>query len=102
MMSTDFLSVTEVAKLWGVSPRSVRNYCAQGRIPGALLVGKTWNIPSDAFKPRRLNERGLPESALLVRLREEKDWKMKGGIYHKTPAEQPVCPNRLEERSSFC
>ncbi|MEG1335962.1 MAG: helix-turn-helix domain-containing protein, partial [Clostridiales bacterium] len=28
-----YLSVAEVAKKWDISHRSVRNYCAQGRIP---------------------------------------------------------------------
>ena len=40
-----YLSVTEIAKKWNVSERSVRNYCAQGRVIGAFLTGKTWNIP---------------------------------------------------------
>ena len=39
-----FLSATDIAEIWGVSERSVRNYCAQGRVPGAFLTGKTWNI----------------------------------------------------------
>ena len=38
-----FISVKEAAKLWGLSERSVRNYCAQGRAEGAFLTGKTWN-----------------------------------------------------------
>jgi len=37
-----YLSVVEVAKKWGMSERSVRNYCAQGRVEGAFLTGKTW------------------------------------------------------------
>ena len=40
-----FLSVSEIAKKWNISDRSVRNYCAHGRIAGAFLTGKTWNIP---------------------------------------------------------
>ena len=48
-----YLSVTEIAKKWNVSERSVRNYCAQGRVPGAFLTGKTWNIPENAEKPER-------------------------------------------------
>ena len=40
-----YISVTEIAKTWDVSERSVRNYCAQGRVNGAFLTGKTWNIP---------------------------------------------------------
>ena len=43
-----YLSVTEIAKKWDVSERSVRNYCAQGRVNGAFLTGKTWNIPENA------------------------------------------------------
>ena len=51
-----YLSVTEIAKKWNVSERSVRNYCAQGRVPGAFLTGKTWNIPENAEKPERSNK----------------------------------------------
>ena len=36
-----YLPVAEIAKKWDVSERSVRNYCAQGRVNGAFLVGKT-------------------------------------------------------------
>ena len=47
-----YLSVAEIAKKWDVSERSVRNYCAQGRVNGAFLTGKTWNIPENAEKTR--------------------------------------------------
>lgn len=40
-----YRSVNEIAKKWNVSERSVRNYCAHGRVDGAFLTGKTWNIP---------------------------------------------------------
>ena len=43
-----YLSVAQIAAKWNISERSVRNYCAQGRVPGAFLTGKTWNIPEDA------------------------------------------------------
>ena len=48
----DYTSVDEIAKQWEVSPRSVRNYCAQGRIADAVLKGKTWLIPVSAAKPK--------------------------------------------------
>ena len=51
--SMRYLSVAEIAKKWNVSERSVRNYCANGRVPGAFLTGKTWNVPEDAVKPER-------------------------------------------------
>ena len=48
-----YISVAKAAKKWGVSERSVRNYCAEGRVAGARLVGKTWEIPEVAEKPKR-------------------------------------------------
>ena len=61
-----YLSVTEIAKKWNVSERSVRNYCAQGRVDGAFLTGKTWNIPENAEKPERTNKnlKGLKKENL--------------------------------------
>ena len=49
----NYLTASEIAKKWCVSERSVRNYCAQGRVEGAVLNGKTWQIPEDAKKPER-------------------------------------------------
>ena len=43
-----YLLVAEIAKKWNMSERSVRNYCAQDRVKGACLIGKTWNIPENA------------------------------------------------------
>ena len=94
------LSVSKIAALWGVSERSVRNYCAQGRVPGAFLTGKTWNIPADAQKPARANavvkERPRAKSALLDRLTEEMQPKTKGGIYHKVQVELTYNSNHIE------
>ena len=52
-----YRSVNEIAKKWNVSERSVRNYCAQGRVDGAFLTSKTWNIPENAEKPERSNKK---------------------------------------------
>ncbi len=67
-----YLSVTEIAKKWNVSERSVRNYCAQGRVPGAFLTGKTWNIPENAEKPERSNKKTEQPVTLLDILQEQK------------------------------
>lgn len=75
----DIISVKEWAEKHGVSERTVRNYCAQGKIEGAQIVGKTWNIPADVEPPLRKNKGKT--SPLLMRLREEKDSHYKGGIY---------------------
>ena len=91
-----YLSVAEIAELWGVSERSARNYCAQGRVPGAFLTGKTWNIPADATKPMRSNAKATDGSPLLSRLREEKADKVKGGIYQKIQVELTYNSNHIE------
>ena len=73
-----YLSVSETAKKWGVSERSVRNYCAQGRVDGAVLVGKTWRIPQNAEKPDRLNKHSDMPKSLLEVLKAEKAAKLHG------------------------
>lgn len=92
----NFLSVAEVAKLWSMSERSVRNYCAEGRIPGAILVGKTWMIPSDAAKPNRKARTSNSKKTLLYILKLEKESKLKGGIYHKVQIELTYNSNHIE------
>ena len=67
-----YLSVKEVAVLWKTSERSVRNYCANGRVSGAFLTGKTWNIPENAEKPERSNKSKPAPQTLLDILKEEK------------------------------
>lgn len=60
-----YISVSQVADKWGLSDRSVRNYCSQGRIPGVVLVGKTWKIPETAVKPKRKKSAGkIPDDLL--------------------------------------
>ena len=48
-----YQSISEMAKRWNMPTRTIRYYCQIGRIPGAFLTGKTWNIPSDAEQPPR-------------------------------------------------
>ena len=92
----NYLSVSEAAKKWGVSERSVRNYCAQGRVDGAILVGKTWRIPQDAEKPDRLNKHNDMPKSLLEVLKAEKASKLHGGIYHKIQIELTYNSNHIE------
>ena len=65
-----YISVEDAAKKWNVSERSVRNYCAIGKIHGTILAGKTWKIPETAEKPKRKNAK--IKNDLLSVLREEK------------------------------
>ncbi|MCD8369234.1 MAG: Fic family protein [Clostridiales bacterium] len=91
-----YLSVAETAKIWNVSERSVRNYCAQGRVDGAFLIGKTWNIPENAQKPERSNKKKEQPITLLHILQEQKAGKHPGGIYHKTQIELTYNSNHIE------
>ena len=91
-----YLSVAEIAKKWNISERSVRNYCAHGRVPGAFLTGKTWNIPEDAEKPERLNKKKEHPLTLLDILQEQKASKYSGGIYHKTQIDLTYNSNHIE------
>lgn len=91
-----YLSVTEIAQKWGISERSVRNYCATGRIDGAFLSGKTWNIPENAVKPNRVNKKTNLPTTLLDYLLIEKNHHIKGGIYHKTMVELTYNSNHIE------
>ena len=91
-----YLSVTETAKKWNLSERSVRNYCALGKIDGAFLTGKTWNIPEDAQKPNRINQKSIAPTTLLEVLTAEKNAKLSGGIYHKVQIELTYNSNHIE------
>ena len=85
----------EFAKRHGVSERTVRNYCANGKIEGAFLTGKTWNIPADAVLPQRKASRAHVFSLLAI-LREQKDMNLKGSIYHRTQIDLTYNSNHIE------
>ena len=91
-----YLSVADTAKKWNISERSVRNYCAQGRVEGAFLTGKTWRIPENAGKPERSNKKVKPPTTLLDILQDEKTNKYSGGIYHKTQIDLTYNSNHME------
>lgn len=92
----NYLSVSQMAKRWNMSERGVRKYCAESKIPGAFLTGKTWNIPENAEKPERINKKCDEPQNLLERLRAEKRSALKGGIYHKIQIELTYNSNHIE------
>lgn len=92
----NYLSVSQMAKKWNMSERGVRKYCAEDKIPGAFLTGKTWNIPENAEKPERKNKKSDEPQNLLERLRAEKKASVKGGIYHKIQIELTYNSNHIE------
>ena len=91
-----YLSVTELAKLWGLTERSVRKYCADGKIEGAFLTGKTWNIPENAKRPGRKERVSSKPKSLLDILKEQKESKLPGGIYHKIQIDLTYNSNHIE------
>ena len=89
----DLITVTQYAQMHGLPERTVRNWCNAGKMQGAFLAGKTWNIPIDAPLPRK----GKPKvSVLLKRLKEEKDGRVSGGIYHRTQIDLTYNSNHIE------
>ena len=91
-----YISVKAFAQKTGISERTARNYCAMGKIEGAFLTGKTWNIPEDTQLPQRINARNQKEMSLLTALREQKAMKMSGGIYHKVQIDLTYNSNHIE------
>ena len=96
MSKVNYISVEEASQKWQISERSVRNYCAQGRVEGALLEGKTWKIPSTAKKPERKPRHSSAEETLLAFLKREKDAGLNGGIYHKIQIDLTYNSNHIE------
>lgn len=91
----EYISVTQFAEKYGISERTARNYCANGKIDGAFLTGKTWNIPADAPLPMRGSAK-VVESPLLKTLREQKASRLKGSIYHRTQIDLTYNSNHIE------
>lgn len=91
----EYISVIKFAEKYGISERTARNYCANGKIEGAFLTGKTWNIPSDATLPKRGTSKSNV-SPLLQILREQKSSKLKGSIYHRIQIDLTYNSNHIE------
>ena len=91
-----YISVAEFAKKWNIPERTARNYCAAGKIKGAFLTGKTWAIPDDALLPQKGKEKKFSNNQLLNHLKEQKDMRLKGGIYHRTQIDLTYNSNRIE------
>lgn len=91
----EYISVNQFAEKYGISERTARNYCASGKMEGAFLTGKTWNIPANATLPGRKGPRAKA-TPLLRALRKQKASKLKGGIYHRTQIDLTYNSNHIE------
>ena len=91
----EYISVIEFANKYGISERTARNYCANGKIEGAFLTGKTWIIPAEAVLPKRKHSK-VRTFPLLATLKEQKEMKLKGSIYHRTQIDLTYNSNHIE------
>lgn len=92
----NYISVSEFAKKWNIPERTVRNYCATKKIKGAFLTGKTWNIPEDTTLVSKGKEKKFSNNTLLNHFKEQKEMRLKGGIYHRTQIDLTYNSNRIE------
>lgn len=92
----NYISVSEFSKKWNIPERTIRNYCTKARIKGAFLTGKTWNIPEDATIPEKGNKKKFSNNPLLNHLKEQKEMKLNGGVYHRTQIDFTYNSNRIE------
>jgi Fic family protein len=92
----NYLSVSEFAKKRNLPERTVRNYCATGKLKGSFLTGKTWNIPEDAVLPDKRKKKVTEKNKLLQALQEQQEMKLKGGIYHRTQIDLTYNSNKIE------
>lgn len=51
MDTKGYIKLKEAAEEWGISLRRVQTLCANGRISGAVRLGRDWMIPGDAQRP---------------------------------------------------
>jgi len=47
----NYITPQEAAEKWGVGLRRVQFFCANGKVPGTVRIGRQWMIPADAKRP---------------------------------------------------
>ena len=92
----NYISVRVAAKKWNISERSVRNYCAEGRVSGAILIGKSWMIPESSEKTIRKIRTDSTSDTFFGILQREKKLSLSGGIYYKIQIELTYNSNHIE------
>ena len=90
-----YFSVSELAKKWKLSERTVRNYCSTGKITDAFLEENVWKIPNTAERPERKNKKN-EELSILDIIRQEKSSKISGRLYHKIQIDLTYSSNHIE------
>jgi len=57
----EYLSPREASKKWNICLRRVQCFCADGRIPGVIKMGRQWLIPITAEKPEDGRRKAAPK-----------------------------------------
>lgn len=47
----EYMTVSEAAGKWGITPRQVQALCRKEKVQGAMLFSRSWMIPKGASKP---------------------------------------------------
>ena len=63
-----YKTVQEAAEQWSISERIVRRYCTEKRVPGAVRIKNSWQIPINAVKPGTEVKVEKPTPKILKRL----------------------------------
>ena len=62
----EYLTSADCAKKWNVSQRRVAIYCKEGRIEGAIMVGRMWMIPKEEKNQRILEKQKRTYSNVVL------------------------------------
>lgn len=50
-MIKGYLTVKEMADIWGINVRTVQIMCSENKIAGAIKFGRSWAIPVNTERP---------------------------------------------------
>ena len=68
------ISIKEAAVAMEISEQLLRKYCREGRIKGAIQIGRTWSIPYELVKPERTTTgKTLPKLANTLQKQKTKN-----------------------------
>lgn len=87
------VKINEISVKWGLSERTIRQYCQKGLIENATKIGKTWYIDADSIKPQITK---IKKIDILNELLIQKKNKKKGSIYHYSQIVFAYNSNKIE------
>ena len=72
----EYLTATELSKVWNISTRRIGVLCTEGRVDGAIKKGKMWLIPDTSQKPADASL-GIRKISIMHRTNEggKRNWK---------------------------